>query len=91
MLPQLIDDVPVETRIRKLCRSIVVVHKVNATRCGFALFPAGGQRAESLQHDVLGVKVARYARIVPRRDAGRTVIEVDLSLWRCACFCATGW
>lgn len=87
VLAQLIDDVPVQARIGELCGAIVVVHVVDATGGGFALLPAAGQRTERLEHGIVRVKVARNARIVPGGDARWGMIEVDLTLRRCACFC----
>lgn len=87
LLTQLIDDVPVETRIGELCGAIVVVHVVHTSGCGLALLPAGRQRTERFEHNVLGIEVARNARIVPGGNAARTVIEVYLTLRCCARFC----
>lgn len=65
-----------ETRVRELRRPVIVVHEINPARRSVTHFPAGGQSAG---HGKIA-EVSWDSRIVPRTDAGRHVIKVNLTL-----------
>lgn len=81
-----VENDAIDAGIGELCRSIVVIDEIVATRCGFALLPAGWKGAELIGQQMVDVDVAGNARIVPGRDARWNVEKVDLSLLGCSHF-----
>lgn len=84
---QLVDEMSAQSWVHELGGSVVVIDVVDTTGSGSALFPSRGKWAERLLGHVLRVEVAGNAWIVPGADAGRFVVEIDLTLDGRSHFC----